>query len=154
MHSIFPTQHSSRLGKICKTTLPNPSGKKLVLHCKAGKRGGMACEKLLTEDPNLELYNLEGGIDAWTQSGKETRLSGKTHLPLDRQVQLTIGIAVVTGIILGYWTHPWIPTSLRFFRSRSHQRGTHRLVWSRTTDSKNALEPIKQDTHTKGIYRG
>jgi rhodanese-related sulfurtransferase len=28
-------------------------------------RSYKACEKLLSEDPNLEIYNLEGGIAAW-----------------------------------------------------------------------------------------
>lgn len=57
------------LAGVCKSALPAASGKKLVIHCKAGKRGGTACEKLLAEDPNLEVYNLEGGISAWAQAG-------------------------------------------------------------------------------------
>lgn len=94
------------LGKVCKSALPDATRKKLVIHCKAGKRGGMACEKLLAEDPNLELYNLEGGLDAWAQAGHEVASSGKFFLPLDRQVQLTIGIGVVTGSVLGYFVNP------------------------------------------------
>lgn len=94
------------LGKVCKSALPDSSGKKLILHCKAGKRGGTACEKLLQEDPNLELYNLEGGIDAWEKAGFKIKTSGKFFLPLDRQVQLTIGVLVLIGIILGYSVHP------------------------------------------------
>jgi len=53
------------LGTICKDLLPKAHHKKIVIHCHAGKRSLMACEKLLQEDPNLELYNLEGGICAW-----------------------------------------------------------------------------------------
>ena len=97
------------LAKVSKSALPDASAKKLVIHCKAGKRGGMACEKLLAEDPNLELYNLEGGLDAWAEAGHEVKTCGKFFLPLDRQVQLTIGIGVVAGSLLGYFVNPaWL----------------------------------------------
>lgn len=94
------------LGKVCKSALPEVSRKKLVIHCKVGGRGGAACEKLLAEDPNLEIYNLEGGLDAWARAGHAVASSGKFFLPLDRQVQLTIGIGVLAGVILGYALHP------------------------------------------------
>lgn len=94
------------LAQVSKAALPDIQGKKLVLHCKAGKRGTSACEKLLAEDPTLEIYNLEGGMDTWKQSGNKVIASGKFFLPLDRQVQLTIGIGVLLGIILGYGVHP------------------------------------------------
>jgi rhodanese-related sulfurtransferase len=90
------------LGELCKQVLPDIAGKKLVVHCQAGKRGGAACEKLLAEDPNLEIYNLEGGISAWVKAGHATHVSGKFFLPLDRQVQLTIGLGVLLGVVLGY----------------------------------------------------
>ncbi len=102
----IPGAVSLPLGRICKDALPEMAGKKLVLHCKAGKRGGAACEKLLAEDPNLELYNLEGGIGAWAQASHAVKTSGKFFLPLDRQVQLTIGTGVLVGVILGYAVHP------------------------------------------------
>lgn len=94
------------LAKVCKSALPETSRRKLVIHCKAGKRGGAACEKLLAEDPNLEIYNLAGGLDAWTQAGHAVASSGKFFLPLDRQVQLAIGTGVLAGVVLGYALHP------------------------------------------------
>ena len=94
------------LATISKTLLPYHTGKKLVIHCRKGARGSTACEKLLAEDPNLEIYNLEGGIDAWKQTGYAVNSSGKCFLPLDRQVQLTIGLIVLTASILGYLTTP------------------------------------------------
>ena len=57
------------LATVAKCNLPECKGKKLVLHCRLGKRGTAACEKLLAEDPTLEVYNLEGGIVAWEQAG-------------------------------------------------------------------------------------
>ena len=48
-----------------KSLIPAHEGKKIVIHCRSGKRSLFACEKLLDEDENLELYNLEGGILDW-----------------------------------------------------------------------------------------
>lgn len=103
------------LAKVCKAALPEAPGKKLILHCKAGKRGGAACEKLLDEDPDLELYNLQGGIDAWAEAGFDVERSGGFFLPLDRQVQLTIGLGVVLGVLLGYFLHPGFLLLTAFF---------------------------------------
>lgn len=104
--SRIPGAFHLPLAKVSKSALPNSSRKKLVLHCKAGRRGGMACEKLLAEDPTLELYNLEGGLDAWVQAAHDVDSSGRFFLPLDRQVQLAIGIGVLTGSVLGYFVNP------------------------------------------------
>lgn len=94
------------LAGVRSSALPEATGKRLVIHCRKGGRGGTACEKLLAEDPNLEIYNLEGGIAAWAAAGFPTHTSGKFFLPLDRQVQLTIGLGVLLGSALGYFIHP------------------------------------------------
>ena len=110
-----PGEHASQnipgaklipLGKISKTDAARFSGKKIVLHCQAGKRAGMACEKLLSEDPSLDLYNLEGGIESWKQAGCSAGGSGKRFIPLDRQVLLLAGTLVLTGSLLGYFVSP------------------------------------------------
>lgn len=87
------------LGKIDAGRLP--SSGRIVIHCLKGGRGASACEKLIQQNPALEIYNLAGGIDAWMTAGLPVR-TGKFVLPLDRQVQLTIGIIllVVTGTSL------------------------------------------------------
>jgi rhodanese-related sulfurtransferase len=94
------------LGTLCCNRLPETQGKKLVVHCHSGKRSSAACQKLLAEDPELEIYNLEGGIAAWGAAGNPTRCSGKSFLPLDRQVQLTIGLLLLAGSLLGYLFSP------------------------------------------------
>ncbi len=91
---------------LTKNTLPDPGDKKLVVHCKAGKRGHSACEKLLRETANLEIYNLEGGIEAWTKAGLPVEKSGNFFLPLDQQVQVAVGSLVLLGTLLGYFVHP------------------------------------------------
>ena len=94
------------LAAICKKSLPQYFGKKLVIHCHSGKRSQAACNKLLQEDSNLEIYNLEGGISAWIKSGFAIKNSEKKFLPLDQQVQLAIGFGVFVGSILGYYCNP------------------------------------------------
>lgn len=94
------------LAKISKSVLPTYSNKKLVIHCRKGARGGTACEKLLGEDPTLDVYNLEGGMDAWKNAGFIIKSSGHCFLPLDQQVQLTVGVVVLTASILAYLINP------------------------------------------------
>lgn len=94
------------LGAVCAAALPAWAGKKLVVHCRKGGRGGSACQTLLNEDSALEVYNLEGGIEAWRMAGYPVLSSGRTFLPLDRQVQLAIGSLLLTGSTLGYFTSP------------------------------------------------
>jgi rhodanese-related sulfurtransferase len=53
------------LATISNQVLPQLNGKKLVIHCRSGKRSLDACNLLLVENEDLEVYNLEGGILAW-----------------------------------------------------------------------------------------
>ncbi len=57
------------LGEVNYDAIPHDATKKLVIHCRSGKRSWLACEKLLEEQPNLQVYNLEGGILAWIALG-------------------------------------------------------------------------------------
>jgi hypothetical protein len=94
------------LAQICKKILPEYKNKKLVMHCQLGGRSGNACQKLLSEDSNLEIYNLEGGISSWITQGNKIEKSGAFFLSLDRQVQLVIGVFVLLGSLLGYFINP------------------------------------------------
>lgn len=93
------------LSKICANDLSdcinNNESKKIVIYCGKGGRGNKACEKLHTEAGstinNGELYNLEGGITAWLASGGEVTDKKGFCLPLDRQVQLTVGLCVLAA---------------------------------------------------------
>jgi len=68
--------HLIPLNKVCCDKLPkDASNKKVVVHCKLGGRSAQACEKLKSENPNLEIYNLEGGIVAWESAGLKVHKS-------------------------------------------------------------------------------
>jgi rhodanese-related sulfurtransferase len=69
----IPGAISLPLSTVTKKALPDAGNKKIVLHCKAGKRSLNACENLIAEEPSLELFNLEGGIGAWEKAGYFTK---------------------------------------------------------------------------------
>ena len=94
------------LASITQKNFPEHTGKKLVFQCRSGRRGGMACDKIAELNMSLDAYNLDGGIMAWSQAGYKVERSGKFFLPLDRQVQLALGICVLSGSILAYTVHP------------------------------------------------
>ncbi len=85
--------------------LPQHRDKRLVIHCQSGKRSMMACEKLKLSNAPFDIWNLEGGIVAWKENGLPLKSTGRKILPLDRQVQLTVGVIILTGMILGHWVH-------------------------------------------------
>lgn len=55
------------LATVAATDLPQ-SGK-VVVHCLKGGRGETACQRLLQQRPELEVFNLEGGIESWSRAG-------------------------------------------------------------------------------------
>lgn len=57
------------LGSLGQASLPALNGRKLIVHCHFGKRSAMACQRLMLDHPELDIYNLEGGIDAWVRAG-------------------------------------------------------------------------------------
>ncbi len=59
-----------------------PSPLPLVLHCRSGRRSEQACRKLLAENPELEIYNLEGGIVAWEAAGYPVRKAKRSLAPM------------------------------------------------------------------------
>lgn len=60
--------HLIPLGQVSVDALPE-TDLPIVIHCRSGKRSASACDKLLDEDEDLDLYNLEGGIMAWEAAG-------------------------------------------------------------------------------------
>ena len=59
------------LGSISVNSIPQ-TDKKILIYCQKGARGSNACQKLMTENESLEVYNIEGGIEAWQQAGLAT----------------------------------------------------------------------------------
>jgi rhodanese-related sulfurtransferase len=88
--------------------VPQEAGKKLVLHCVMGQRSAQAGQKLV-EAGRTEVYNLQGGIQAWKEAGYPTERIIQAHAPisLQRQVQIVAGSLVLLGTVLGVLVSPW-----------------------------------------------
>lgn len=69
----------------------------IALICKSGTRASLAAEKL--KDQGLEIYVLEGGMDAWIAQGLPT-VYGKKAMSLERQVRIAAGALVLSGAVL------------------------------------------------------
>jgi rhodanese-related sulfurtransferase len=83
-------------------------GSPVVVMCRSGKRGAEATKKLHALGIT-NVRNLEGGILAWKGDGHPTGKSRSGCLPLMQQVQLTIGLGVLTGAIFALTVHPnWV----------------------------------------------
>ncbi|WP_131783079.1 rhodanese-like domain-containing protein [Legionella gresilensis] len=99
--------HLFPLSQIETGQLPNIDSKKLVLHCQAGKRSTTACQKLMLKHPEVDIYNLEGGIGGWIDSGFPVDKSNQFPLPLEQQVQVFVGTLLVLFSILAWLISPF-----------------------------------------------
>jgi rhodanese-related sulfurtransferase len=96
------------LGQLEKRASEIDRSSPLVLMCRSGKRGGEALKKLQALGFTGG-RNLEGGILAWKAAGLPVGTSGRKVFPLMQQVQLTIGLGVLTGAILALTVNPnWV----------------------------------------------
>lgn len=80
----------------------------VVVMCRSGKRGGEAMKRLQAMGIT-NVRNLKGGILAWKGDGHPVGKTRGSAMPLMQQVQLTIGLGVLTGAILAFTVHPnWV----------------------------------------------
>lgn len=95
------------LASVCGEKLKPFGEKKVIVYCRTGKRSAEACKKLLAQNAMLAVYSLEGGIIEWAKTEGTVSTLSRKILPLDQQVQLTIGSGILLGCVLGYFYQPW-----------------------------------------------
>jgi rhodanese-related sulfurtransferase len=78
----------------------------IYVHCRSGKRGQQAIEKLMAAGVTSELVNVEGGIMAWDEAGHPTNSLTK-RMPLMRQVLLAAGLLILIGFIGAHTIHEY-----------------------------------------------
>lgn len=100
-----PGARSVPLGQLAGLDVASAEGKALVLVCASGRRSGAGCEALAGRVKG-DVLSLEGGVAAWRASGGPVEGTGKTIMPLDRQVLLVAGALAALGFILGVLVHP------------------------------------------------
>ncbi|MBE2894946.1 rhodanese-like domain-containing protein [Spirabiliibacterium falconis] len=99
--SHIPQACSLPLSQLEQSLAHIPVGRKVVIQCQKGKRGEKGCAIIAQHAPHVELYNLEGGIEAWQQAGFPViSASNRKTLPLMRQVQLAAGSLVALFSLL------------------------------------------------------
>lgn len=77
----------------------------VVFHCKSGMRTNANCARLAAHvDGNA--FVLEGGLDAWKKAGLAVRTDAKAPLELNRQVQITVGGLMLSGVALAVFVDP------------------------------------------------
>ncbi|WP_029934775.1 rhodanese-like domain-containing protein [Sphingomonas sp. UNC305MFCol5.2] len=81
-------------------------GRPIVFHCKSGMRTAANAAQLGAAAGGAPAYILEGGIDAWRQAGQPTVADRSQPLEIMRQVQITAGALVLTGVLLGLFVAP------------------------------------------------
>lgn len=57
------------LSQFSPLSVPQNPDKKILFMCKVGGRSGKACALSLQANPDLDAYNIEGGILAWQEAG-------------------------------------------------------------------------------------
>lgn len=79
--------------------------KRVVFHCHSGKRSLEAVERY--RQNGEATFHLAGGIEGWKSAGKAVVRPARMRLPVMRQVQITAGGLVATGVALGVTVSPW-----------------------------------------------
>ena len=102
----IPAARLVPLSTFAPAQVPVEPGKKLVLHCVMGQRSTQAGNKLLAAGFS-EVYNLQGGIQAWKDAGYAVERSQHAPISLQRQVQIVAGSLVLVGTLLGAVVSPW-----------------------------------------------
>lgn len=80
-------------------------GKLIGCICKSGMRGSKAAQALLDAGATC-VANVAGGTTAWEASGLPVNRVSKV-MPLERQTLLAAGAMVLTGVMLGWFVHPY-----------------------------------------------
>ncbi len=89
-----------------------PRQGQLVVICRSGKRAERGAYTLLGK--GFQPKVLDGGLLAWRKAGLPVK-EGKKMLPIERQIQLIVGIGVLTGVLLGVFINPWFLIIPGFF---------------------------------------
>ncbi len=92
------------LDQLEKGNVPIPKDQLVILSCQSGNRSAKA-KKLLSEMGFQNLVEMDGGFSAWQKAGFPVKRL-KSSIPVIRQVMITAGFLVASGVLLGTFVHP------------------------------------------------
>ena len=88
--------------------------KNVFIICASGNRSVTAAKRL-TESGLKDVYSISGGVTSWKRQGNPVIGSGKSVISIMRQVQIIVGIGVLSGIVGSFYSDPaWIGLSAFF----------------------------------------
>jgi rhodanese-related sulfurtransferase len=79
--------------------------KTIYIHCRSGKRGNKAVEKLTQLGIKATLVNVEGGLLAWVEHGYQTTSQTK-RIPIIRQVLAIAVTLIIAFSAASLWINP------------------------------------------------
>jgi len=83
------------------------TGAPIYVLCHSGVRAKQAAEKFANVGFS-DCVVVEGGTQGWVDAGFPVERGERAVLPLDRQMQLAIGLVVLSGVLLSLLNPAWI----------------------------------------------
>lgn len=77
----------------------------VVFTCRTGMRTAGACDRLAAR-VNGDAFVLDGGLDGWEKAGLPVERNLAAPMELNRQVQISAGLLILTGVVLGFTVSP------------------------------------------------
>lgn len=87
--------------------LPRGDGKKVVFHCKGGRRSESVASRWASHTGSPDAYFMKGGIEAWKKAGFST-LSNLTHSKnIQKKAYISAGSLILLGTLLAWIFSSW-----------------------------------------------
>ncbi|MGI9421639.1 MAG: rhodanese-like domain-containing protein [Hyphomicrobiaceae bacterium] len=102
----IPEAHLVPLSGFSPEDFPHEHDKVAVFHCRSGGRTEAAAAQILRTGFK-DVYQLDGGLQAWRQAGLSVNENRRVPISIMRQVQVAAGSLVVLGVILSLLVSPW-----------------------------------------------
>jgi rhodanese-related sulfurtransferase len=77
----------------------------VIFHCRTGLRTQSNAQALCACVGEENVHVLEGGLEAWRAAGLAVRENRKRPIEIMRQVQITAGLLILIGVVLGWQVH-------------------------------------------------
>lgn len=77
----------------------------VIFTCRTGMRTAGACDRLAARVEG-DAFVLDGGLDAWVRAGLPVAQNMAVPIEINRQVQITAGLMILTGVLLGFTVAP------------------------------------------------
>lgn len=117
-----PQAHLVPLSGFNPDDFPQDHDKIAVFHCRSGGRTEAAAPQILRTGFR-EVYQLEGGIQAWREAGYKVNETANAPISVMRQVQIAAGSLVLLGLLLAVLVNPWFAALSAFVGAGLAQAG-------------------------------